>query len=50
MLDRAWKLTENIMTQPRITRRVTTQIIRLPVAQAFSLCGVSPCEDLNPTG
>jgi hypothetical protein len=29
-LDRAWKLADHIMTQPRITRRLTTQIIRRP--------------------
>ena len=30
LLDRAWKLADHIMTQPRITRRLTTQIIRRP--------------------
>lgn len=30
LLDRAWKLADHIMRQPRITRRLTTQIIRRP--------------------
>jgi len=30
LLDRAWKLADHIMTQPRITRRLTTQILRRP--------------------
>jgi enoyl-CoA hydratase/carnithine racemase len=30
LLDRAWKLADHIMGQPRITRRLTTQIIRRP--------------------
>ena len=30
LLDRAWKLADHIMAQPRITRRLTTQIIRRP--------------------
>src|SRR5580692_7895631 len=30
LLDRAWKIADFIMTQPRITRRLTTQIIRRP--------------------
>jgi enoyl-CoA hydratase/carnithine racemase len=30
LLDRAWKLADHIMTQPRITRRITTQIVRRP--------------------
>ena len=30
LLDRAWKLADHIMTQPRITRRLTTQIVRRP--------------------
>jgi enoyl-CoA hydratase/carnithine racemase len=30
LLDRAWKIADHIMTQPRITRRLTTQIIRRP--------------------
>ena len=30
LLDRAWKIADHVMTQPRITRRLTTQIIRRP--------------------
>lgn len=30
LLDRAWRLADHIMAQPRITRRLTTQIIRRP--------------------
>jgi enoyl-CoA hydratase/carnithine racemase len=30
LLDRAWQLADHIMTQPRITRRITTQIVRRP--------------------
>jgi enoyl-CoA hydratase/carnithine racemase len=30
LLDRAWKLADHIMKQPRITRRLTTQILRRP--------------------
>lgn len=30
LLARAWQLADHIMTQPRITRRITTQIIRRP--------------------
>jgi enoyl-CoA hydratase/carnithine racemase len=30
LLDRAWKLADHVMSQPRITRRLTTQIIRRP--------------------
>jgi enoyl-CoA hydratase/carnithine racemase len=30
LLERAWKLADHIMKQPRITRRLTTQIIRRP--------------------
>ena len=30
LLDRAWQLGDHIMTQPRITRRITTQIVRRP--------------------
>jgi enoyl-CoA hydratase/carnithine racemase len=30
LLDRAWKLADHIMAQPRVTRRLTTQIIRRP--------------------
>jgi enoyl-CoA hydratase/carnithine racemase len=29
-LERAWKLANHLMGQPRITRRLTTQIIRRP--------------------
>jgi hypothetical protein len=28
--DRAWKLADHIMSQPRVTRRLTTQIVRRP--------------------
>jgi enoyl-CoA hydratase/carnithine racemase len=30
LLVRAWKLADHIMSQPRVTRRLTTQIIRRP--------------------
>lgn len=30
LLDRAWRLADYIMTQPRVTRRLTTQVIRRP--------------------
>lgn len=30
LLDRAWQLADHIMAQPRVTRRLTTQIIRRP--------------------
>ena len=30
VLDRAWQLADHIMRQPRVTRRLTTQIIRRP--------------------
>jgi len=30
LLERAWKLADHIMRQPRITRRLTTQILRRP--------------------
>ena len=30
LLERAWKLADHIMTQPRVTRRLTTQILRRP--------------------
>jgi enoyl-CoA hydratase/carnithine racemase len=30
LLERAWKIADHIMTQPRITRRMTTQIVRRP--------------------
>lgn len=30
LLARAWKIADHIMTQPRITRRLTTQIVRRP--------------------
>ena len=33
LLDRAYQLADHIMTQPRITRRLTTQIIRRPWKQ-----------------
>ena len=33
LLARAWKLADHIMSQPRITRRLTTQIVRRPWKQ-----------------
>ncbi len=33
LIERAWKLADHIMTQPRITRRLTTQIVRRPWKQ-----------------
>ena len=33
LLARAWKLADHIMTQPRTTRRLTTQIVRRPWRQ-----------------
>jgi enoyl-CoA hydratase/carnithine racemase len=33
LIDRAWQLADHIMTQPRTTRRLTTQIIRRPWRQ-----------------
>jgi enoyl-CoA hydratase/carnithine racemase len=33
LLPRAWKLADHIMSQPRITRRLTTQIVRRPWKQ-----------------
>jgi enoyl-CoA hydratase/carnithine racemase len=30
LLERAWKIADHIMTQPRTTRRLTTQIVRRP--------------------
>ena len=30
LLDRAWKLADHIMSQPQVTRRLTTQILRRP--------------------
>jgi enoyl-CoA hydratase/carnithine racemase len=36
LLDRAWQLADHIMTQPRTTRRLTTQIIRRPWRQRIS--------------
>ena len=33
LLARAWKLADHIMTQPRVTRRLTTQIVRRPWKQ-----------------
>jgi enoyl-CoA hydratase/carnithine racemase len=30
LLNRAWKLADHIMNRPRVTRRLTTQIIRRP--------------------
>ena len=36
LLQRAWKLADHIMTQPRTTRRLTTQIIRRPWRQRIA--------------
>jgi enoyl-CoA hydratase/carnithine racemase len=36
LLERAWQLADHIMTQPRITRRLTTQIIRRPWRQRIT--------------
>src|SRR6202035_3602757 len=36
LLERAWKLADHIMTQPRTTRRLTTQIIRRPWRQRIT--------------
>src|ERR1700731_4939297 len=36
LLARAWKLADHIMTQPRTTRRLTTQIIRRPWRQRIA--------------
>ena len=33
LLERAWKLADHIMSQPRVTRRLTTQIVRRPWKQ-----------------
>ena len=33
LLERAWKLADHIMSQPRVTRRMTTQIVRRPWKQ-----------------
>lgn len=35
LLQRAWQLADHIMTQPRTTRRMTTQIVRRPWKQAL---------------
>ena len=36
LLERAWKLADHIMTQPRTTRRLTTQIVRRPWKQRIA--------------
>src|SRR5579871_1455113 len=36
LLPRAWKLADHIMTQPRTTRRLTTQIVRRPWRQRIT--------------
>lgn len=36
LIERAYKIADHIMTQPRITRRLTTQIIRRPWRQRIS--------------
>ncbi len=36
LLERAWRLADHIMTQPRTTRRLTTQIVRRPWRQRIA--------------
>ncbi len=36
LLERAWRLADHIMTQPRTTRRLTTQIVRRPWRQRIT--------------
>src|ERR1700680_2122649 len=36
LLKRAWKIADHIMTQPRTTRRLTTQIVRRPWRQRIA--------------
>ena len=36
LLERAWKIADHIMTQPRTTRRLTTQIVRRPWRQRIT--------------
>jgi enoyl-CoA hydratase/carnithine racemase len=36
LLDRAWRIADHIMAQPRITRRLTTQVIRRPWKQRIT--------------
>ena len=36
LIERAWKLADHIMTQPRTTRRLTTQIVRRPWRQRIT--------------
>jgi enoyl-CoA hydratase/carnithine racemase len=36
LLKRAWQIADHIMTQPRITRRLTTQIVRRPWKQRIT--------------
>jgi enoyl-CoA hydratase/carnithine racemase len=36
LLERAWELADHIMTQPRTTRRLTTQIVRRPWRQRIA--------------
>lgn len=36
LLERAWQLADHIMTQPRTTRRLTTQIVRRPWRQRIT--------------
>lgn len=36
LLERAWQLADHIMTQPRTTRRITTQIVRRPWRQRIT--------------
>ncbi len=36
LIERAYKLADHIMTQPRVTRRLTTQIVRRPWRQRIT--------------
>ena len=36
LIERAYKLADHIMTQPRTTRRMTTQIVRRPWRQQIT--------------
>jgi enoyl-CoA hydratase/carnithine racemase len=36
LLDRAWEIADHVMTQPRTTRRLTTQIVRRPWRQRIA--------------
>ena len=36
LIERAYRIADHIMTQPRITRRLTTQIVRRPWRQRIT--------------